>query len=166
MADIAKRAGITRQALYLHFPTRAELLIAVTFHVDEIHDSDARLARSRSARTGEERLEAFIDAWSWYLPRLFRVAKALMTMGETDEAAAGAWSQRMSDMREGCQAAIDALKRDGKLSDERTAKQSTDLLWTMLSVPNWEYLTVHCGWSQKAYRAMLQETARTLFVKA
>lgn len=30
MTDIAKGAGISRQALYLHFATRAELLIATT----------------------------------------------------------------------------------------------------------------------------------------
>jgi AcrR family transcriptional regulator len=28
MSDIAKQTGISRQAVYLHFPTRAELLIA------------------------------------------------------------------------------------------------------------------------------------------
>ena len=33
MADIAKAAGISRQAVYLHFPTRAELLVAVTRHL-------------------------------------------------------------------------------------------------------------------------------------
>ncbi|MBT7717936.1 MAG: helix-turn-helix transcriptional regulator, partial [Halieaceae bacterium] len=27
MSDIAKQTGISRQAVYLHFPTRAELLI-------------------------------------------------------------------------------------------------------------------------------------------
>jgi AcrR family transcriptional regulator len=33
MSDIAKAVGISRQALYLHFPTRAALLIATTRHL-------------------------------------------------------------------------------------------------------------------------------------
>ena len=48
MADIAKQAGVSRQAVYLHFSTRAELLIATTLYLDEVKGSDARLAASRS----------------------------------------------------------------------------------------------------------------------
>ena len=75
MADIARKAGISRQAVYLHFATRAELLIATTFYLDELKDSEARLAASRSAASGVERLEAFIDAWGSYIPEVYGMAK-------------------------------------------------------------------------------------------
>ena len=39
MGDIAKRAGISRQALYLHFATRAELLVETTFYLDELSEA-------------------------------------------------------------------------------------------------------------------------------
>ena len=69
MSDIAKIAGISRQAVYLHFPNRAELLIATTRHLDEVKSVDARLMVSRNAITGLARLEAFIEAWGNYIPR-------------------------------------------------------------------------------------------------
>ena len=75
MSDIAKAAGISRQAVYLHFPTRAELLIATTRHLDEVKGVDARLAASRNAATGRERLDAFIEAWGDYIPEINGVAK-------------------------------------------------------------------------------------------
>ena len=34
MSDIAKAAGVSRQAVYLHFPTRAQLLIAAARRLD------------------------------------------------------------------------------------------------------------------------------------
>ena len=43
MADIAKVAGVSRQALYLHFPGRAELLIATTRHIDTVKNVDELL---------------------------------------------------------------------------------------------------------------------------
>ena len=52
MSDIARTAGISRQALYLHFSTRAELLIAAARHLDEVNEVDARLEPSRTAETG------------------------------------------------------------------------------------------------------------------
>lgn len=164
MADIAKRAGISRQAIYLHFANRADLLIATTFYVDELKQSDARLAPSRAAKTGRERLDAYIEAWAGYLPEIYPIGKALIVMSPTDEEARSAWSQRMQDMREGCEAAINALKRDGNLTPAMSASQAADLLWTMLLLPNWEHLTQVCGWSQKQYVKHITATARRLFV--
>lgn len=151
MMDIAKEAGVSRQALYLHFPTRSGLLLATTRHIDEVKKVDARLARSRSAETGTERLNAFIEAWGNYIPEIYGVGKALMTMGETDDAAKLAWDGRMQAVRHGCRAAIDALETDSQLSSEHSAALATDILWTLLSVRTWEHLTIDCGWSQQLY---------------
>lgn len=164
MSDIAKRAGISRQAVYLHFANRADLLIATTFYVDELKETDARLAPSRAAKTGTERLDAFIEAWAGYLPEIYPIGKALIVMGPSDEEARRAWAQRMQDMREGCEAAINALKRDGDLASGMPAPQATDLLWTLLLLPNWEHLTQTCGWSQKQYVKHIKSAARRLFV--
>ncbi|MEZ6000243.1 TetR/AcrR family transcriptional regulator [Hyphomonas sp.] len=164
MSDIAKRAGISRQAVYLHFANRADLLIATTFYVDELKDSDGRLAPSRAAKTGTERLDAYIEAWAGYLPEIYPIGKALIVMGPTDEEARSAWAQRMQDMREGCEAAINALKRDGDLAPGMTAQLAADLLWTLLLLPNWEHLTQICGWSQNQYLKHMKATARRLFV--
>jgi len=163
MSDIAKRAGISRQGLYLHFATRAELLIATTFYVDELKGSEQRLAASRAATSGLARLDAFIEAWGGYIPEIYPMARALLAMRDSDEAAA-AWDQRMQDMREGCEAAVEALARDGRLASDQSPRQATDLLWTMLSVRNWEQLTRQCGWSNDAYVAALKSMARRVFV--
>jgi len=164
MSDIAKQAGISRQALYLHFATRAELLIAVTHYVDELKESDARLAPSRAAQSGVERLDAFVEAWTGYIPEIYPTAKVLIAMGDTDKEAAAAWDLRMRDMKEGCAAAIDALVADNDLSAAYSRQDATDLLWAMLSVRNWEHLKQQCGWSQKKYENAIKSLARQLFV--
>lgn len=151
MSDIAKDAGISRQAVYLHFPTRTDLLIAATRYVDEVNDIDGKLAPSRNAKSGAERLDTFIEAWGNHIPAIYGVARAMLAMRDTDAEAGAAWDHRMQDMREGCEAAVKALKKDGALSPDHTPKQATDILWTMLSVRNWEQLTQDCGWSQKRY---------------
>jgi len=164
MTDIAKRAGITRQALYLHFSTRAELLIATTYYLDELKGSEERLVASRTAQTGLERLDAFIEAWGSYIPEIYGIARALLAMKDTDEAAAKAWDDRMQDMRQGCEAAISALNSDNMLLPDHSPNQATDILWTMLSVRNWEQLTIECGWPQERYIETLKSLARRIFV--
>ncbi|WP_416898317.1 MAG: TetR/AcrR family transcriptional regulator [Minwuia sp.] len=165
MSDIARKAGVSRQALYLHFASRAELLIETTRHLDRITGSEAKLAPSRAAKTGRERLDAFVTAWSHYLPRIDNSARTLIALAETDAEAREAWSKRMQDMREGCEAAIVALARDGDLAPDWPPERATDLLWTLLSYQNWRQMTGDCGMSDEAYRAEMLTMVRKLFVK-
>lgn len=164
MGDIAKETGISRQAVYLHFASRTDLLIAATRYLDEKLDVDRRLAPSRAATTGIERLRLYIECWGNYIPEIHGVAKALMMARDTDEAAAAAWQDRMLAMRDGCRAAIEALHNDGTLAAGWTRPKATDALWTMLLVPNWENLTTACGWSTKEYVRRMQAIAEQAFV--
>lgn len=159
MSDIAKAAGISRQALYLHFPNRAELLVATTRHIDVVKNVDARLERSRSATSGVERLHAFIEGWGGYIPQIHGMSVALRAMRSTDKEAAAAWNDRMKAVRHGCEAAVTAISLDGSLTRDLTEEAATDLLWTLLSVENWERLVKDCGWTQSAYEKTIKQTA-------
>lgn len=165
MSDIAKTAGISRQAVYLHFASRTELLIAATLYRDELLDVEARLAPSRAAETGVERLRLYIEFWGNFIPEIYGVGKALMAAQDSDEAAAAAWRDRMIAMKDGCRAAIDALHADGMLAPGWTQPKATEALWTMLLVPNWENLTLECGWSTQEYIHWMQFLAHQAFVQ-
>ena len=164
MADIAEAAGVSRQAVYLHFPNRADLLIATTRHIDAMNDVDARLAASRAAATGVERLDAYVEALGNYFPHVHAVLKALTALRDTDPAAAAAIADREAAMRHGCTAAIKALEHDNTLHPDHSPRQATDILWTLLSIHTWERYRHHCGWSQKRYVATMKGMARKVLV--
>lgn len=165
MSDIAKAADLTRQALYLHFPKRAELMIATARYLDEYYDSDTRLAPSRKANSGKERLDAFIEAWGNFIPLIYGVGRAFMAMQDTDEAAATAWADRMNALKDGCRAAVDALTKDSDLRTDLDRDKAIDLLWTLLSVRNWEQLRHSCGWSQEDYVSHIKTTAQRVLIQ-
>ena len=166
MSDIAKAAKISRQALYLHFPNRAELLVATTLYLDEVHDIENKLRISRSAATGIDRLTAWIDLWGNYIPHIYGIAKALMAMSESDPDAKAAWDARMQAVRHGCAAAVTALSGDGNLTKELTETEATDVLWTLLSASTWEHLRIDCGWTQERYIEWMQSMAARALLKA
>lgn len=164
MIDIARSAAISRQAVYLHFDNRVDLLIATTKYIDQVKNIDDRLLPSRTASSGKVRLEAFIDAWGNYIPEIYRVAKALMNVRHLDKDAQEAWEGRMIAIREGCEAAVKALQKDGQLSESLKIPEAVDLLWMLLSVENWEFLTLRCGWSQEAYLNKMKSNALRMLV--
>lgn len=151
MADIAKASGVSRQAVYLHFPSRGELMIAAVRHLDDVYGLDERLKTFREARKGIDILEAFIDFWGNYIPKIYGVAKALMAARDTDGAAAAAWDDRMNSVRNGCRRTIETIEHEGLLSPEWTVDEAVDLTWTMLSIENWERLTRDCEWTVAEY---------------
>jgi AcrR family transcriptional regulator len=51
MSALARTVGISRQALYLHFPDRAQLLLALVADIDEKEQLQAGRAAVREAPT-------------------------------------------------------------------------------------------------------------------
>ena len=165
MRDIAEAAGVSRQAVYDHFGSRAKLLVETTHYVDEVRGLEERRRRFRAASTGVGRLEAYVEFWGNYIPEVYGMAQALLAARETDEAAAAAWDDRMGAVRESCRYTIEALHREGMLAPEWTCDEAVDLMWTMLSIRNWEQLTMECGWSRSQYVGRMQKLLKRALVQ-
>lgn len=151
MSHIAKAAGISRQAVYLHFASRTELMIATMEYVDEVKGLNKRLDQLKSITSAIELLEKCIEVWGNYIPEIFGLAKAMLRTRDTDEATAAAWNNSMACLLDACQEAIWALDREGFLVSEWSRKEASEMFYTMLSINNWEQLTIECGWSASQY---------------
>lgn len=151
MSDIAKSAGVSRQAVYLHFESRVDLMNATTKYVDEVLGLDERLQCVSDAPSATKALELFIEVWGNYIPEIYGLSKALLAVRDTDEAASKAWDECMSCLRNASRDIVEGLNQSKVLSSQWTNDAAGDLLWTMLSVQNWEQLINDCGWSQTQY---------------
>lgn len=151
MGDIAKAVGISRQAVYLHFASRTELIIEMALYVDEVKGLDARFDPFREAKKGIEKLEICVDVWGNYIPEIIGIAKAMLATRETDEATAAAWNEVMGCLKGVCRETVDVLAEEGNLAPEWTREQATDLFMAMISVNAWEELTLESGWTNAEY---------------
>lgn len=159
MADIAKEAGVSRQAVYLHFPSRGELLIETTRYIDEVEDVAGQIAAVMGNETGRERLSAFVQAWGNYIPVVHGGAKRLLAIKDSDPDAAAAWRDRMDGLLGVCKTIVETLSAEGQLAEGLTKKEAATVMWATLGIQQWELLTVERKLSQKRY---LELTHRTL----
>ena len=114
---------------------------------------------------GAERLGAFVEFWGNYIPEIYGIARSLLAASETDEAVAAAWDDRMATVREACHDIAERLQHDGALVPGWSLDEATDLLWTMLSIRNWESLTIERGWATERYVGRMQELTKRTFVR-
>lgn len=163
MAEIASAAGLSRQAVYLHFANRTQLLVALVRHVDEVHGFAAMLQRCERAGDGRGVLAEFIAAWAGYVARITDVARAMRVAAATDEDAALAWRDRMRGFTGVCAGIVARLAAEGALASEWSASEAADFLATMLSIGNWQELIEERGWSRQRYaRTMRRSVERSL----
>ena len=97
LADVARKAGISRQGVYLHFGSRTELLVALVQYVDGKEELAQRAASVWEAPDGATALDRFVALQADYTPRIYPVAKALLSGRYSDEAVAAAWEDRMAE---------------------------------------------------------------------
>ena len=107
-------------------------------------------------------VKAARSGWGNYIPEIYGLAKALLSVRETDLDAAAAWDDRMEAARQGCRHVIECLRRDGVLAPEQAA---SDLLWSLMSVQTWENLTMECGWSHTQYVERMKALLKQVLVR-
>lgn len=162
LQDIAQAAGVSRQAIYLHFGSRAGLMVATVQYIDEAAGFVERTRHIREEEDSLARIELFVDFWADYVPTVYALAKQLLVLRATDKGAAAAWKDRMESLRNGpCRFLIEGLERDGRLGSKWETETAIDFFWTLISIQTWENLVIERGWSSEQYAAKLKQAMRT-----
>jgi AcrR family transcriptional regulator len=156
LAAVARRAGVSRQAVYLHFGNRATLLVDMAARIDHTSGFRRQLAATRRlpAREGLRRL---LRAWFDYIPTILPVHLALEAAWLTGGDGAAAYRDRMEDWRAGIEIAVQRLEHEGALADGWSPKTATDWVWAQVHPTHYHHLTGERGWSPAAARRRLTE---------
>jgi len=151
IADIAAKAGVSRQTVYLHFGDRASLFVGLGDHIDVSFGRDGLRARVFGAPTGVESMRRWVQTMSWYTAKIDSVSRILELAAESDEALAAVWKDRMTGRRGHVRRIAERMASDGQLADGWTAEAAADLIFTLTLPGPWRVLTSVAGWSKARY---------------
>lgn len=164
MADIAVSAGLTRQAVYTHFPSRGALLVALVRHADIRFEIWEAFRDAMAAPDPESRFEACLDAWFAFVPRIRPVATVLIRTRMQDQDAAAAWTDRMDALRAFLADLMETVRAEGRLNPAWSVKEASDYLWAAISVQSWDLLVGDCGWPPERATATLKQAVRQVLL--
>jgi AcrR family transcriptional regulator len=151
MAQIAKAARMSRQAVYLHFADRGELFVAMVRYADERRGLEAEIQQIRDAPTGVEAMRRMVSLQARTNHEIWAPARILDAARRTDAAAERSWQDRLLHRLSGCRDIMRRVEQDGDLLPGVDVETAADLLWTITSLRMWEDLVLQGGWSAKRY---------------
>jgi AcrR family transcriptional regulator len=152
---IARAAGVTRQAVYLHFGSRAALLLALVEHVDRTEGLAELVEHVSDAPSGAEALRRLVHLNAVYEPRVRAVASAHDAARRSDADLEAAWQDRMRRRRDLCRHVVARLDDEGALGPHLDQAHATDLIWALLGSRMHEDLVGSRRWSRRRYETHL-----------
>ncbi|NER79733.1 MAG: TetR/AcrR family transcriptional regulator [Leptolyngbya sp. SIO1D8] len=165
ISDIAQAVGISRQAVYLHFGTRGGLLMALVKRADERFTIREDFFAALDLPLPAERLDACLQVWLAFVPKILPVAKDLIRLRATDPDAAAAWEDRMSDLRSWLQQLVESLQVEEALASSWTIEAATDYLWVASSVQVWDLLVVERNWQPERAEIVVRQAIAKILLK-
>jgi AcrR family transcriptional regulator len=155
LSDVATRAGVSRQAVYLHFGDRAGLILGLVRYMDETLGLGASLQHVFSAATGVEALERVVALHRTFNLRIDPIAQVLDAGQYDDQALGKAWRERLEFRRSHHRQIIERIYEERKLPKQWSPEAAGDLLFAITLPAVWRELVRNLGWTpQQAEQAM------------
>lgn len=151
MAQIARAAKMSRQAVYLHFADRGELFVAMVRYADQKRGLEHEIRLIREAPTGLEAMRRMVSLQARSNPEIWPAARTVDAVRRSDPEVERCWQDRLHHRLSGCRDIMHRVKEDGDLIAGMDVETAADLLWTLTSLRMWEDLVVLRGWSAKRY---------------
>jgi AcrR family transcriptional regulator len=164
LEDVARAAGVSRQAIYLHFGSRSALLLALVERVDEAEGLPALVAHVHAAPDAVQALDRLVALNAAYEPRIRAVVLAHDAARRRDADLEAAWQDRMRRRRALCRHVVRRLEAEGRLTPGIEAPEAADLAWALLGSRVHEDLVHVRRWSRRRYEAHLRALLRAALV--
>jgi AcrR family transcriptional regulator len=165
LGEVAERAGVSRQAIYLHFGDREGLLLALVRHMDETLELADLLEHVYAAEDGRELLERAVRLSTEFWAKVAPVAGVLVG-SQQDDALRAAWRDRMAFRRGTFRRMAERLKELHALASPWEVDDVSDLLYAVTHFDSWRELTGELGWSDDRYvEAMSRLLGRALLAE-
>ncbi len=151
LEEIGAAAGVSRQAVYLHFGSKAQLLVELFHWVEEQGDLGNLLEPVFAEPDAVKALSLLVDAHARFEPAIARIADvaeaARRTAPEMDELVRG----RMELRRKGMRRIVARVREQGRLCSGWTVDDATGFVWALLSPESHRLLVGEQGWSNERW---------------
>ena len=152
-AEIAAKAGVSRQTIYLAFGGRAGLLVAMLRNRDAHSEQVARLMEIAEGPGNTSGLHGVYRGVARLPAAHLSGSHLLDAAAVNDPEAAAAWDDRLKkSLLFGIRRVLRRVEKAGGIAAGWSAETAAQLAWSLVHPASWRLLVVESGWSADAFR--------------
>ena len=158
---VAAKAGVSRQAIYLHYSSKADLLRALHERINRLYVVPA-FEPVWNATTADEALDAWIEGTARAIPQFLDISNALNAARRSDPDVDATWETPARTHYDDCVRLAEFLKREKKLAPRMKVSEAADIIWMQTGIWAYESLIVDRGWPVDRWIRWQKRTLRDL----
>lgn len=164
MSALARRAGVTRRAVYLHFESRADVVDALFAYIAETEDLHGSVDRVWAAPDSIAALDEWAQHFTRYHSKVLPVDRAVHRVHHADPDVSQHRRKILAAKTANCRRIAEWLERDGCLAEPWTVGTATDMLLALATSDVLETLLADRRWSKRQIAAHYAALLRSTFV--
>lgn len=163
MSAVADRAGVTRRAVYLHFPNRGKLVGELFDYVAGAEGLAESLQQVWDAPDAGSALDQWAAHLARYHPQVLALDRAMQQTWRQDPDAAAHRKRVVAEKLSNCRRLARRLDEERRLAAGWTTESATDVLFALISSDMIESLIVDRRWSRRRLADHLALLFRSAF---
>lgn len=164
LEEIGAAAGVSRQAVYLHFGSKPGLLADLFTWVEEQERLGELLAPVFSAPTGTQALLRLVEAHASFESRISAIAEVAESARKTAPEMDKLVGERMAIRHRAVRTIVARLRDEGRLRSGWSVDDATGFVWTLLSPAAYRLLVHERGWSTRRWSTRTKKLLLDAFV--
>ena len=156
---VARKAGVSRQAIYLHFDSKVSLLSALHKRVNE-RDVEPEMRKVWKCADGRAALDAFVTATAVVVPKIIGIFNTLDLVRSVEPVVEATWKPPKEGRYADCFRMASWLRDDGLLVEGMSVRTAADILFAVVSVRAYENFVMDCGWSNRRWTTWTRQVLR------
>ena len=164
MRAVADRAGVTRAAVYLHFPSRAHLVNALFDYMAAAANLAESLSQVWSAPDAETALMEWARHLAQYHVRLLAVDRAVQRVQHVDPDVTSHRARVSAAKLANCRRLATRIAAESRLASPWTSATAADMLYALSTSDVVEGLVVDRRWSRRRFAEHLGALLTATFV--
>jgi AcrR family transcriptional regulator len=161
---VAAHAGVSRQAIYLHFDSKSSLLQALHERINE-RDVAPAMDNVWTAPDASRGLDAFVRASATAAANMIGIFMALDAARRVDSDVEASWTPGKERRYADCTRMADWLERDGLLGTNISRRHAADVIFGLAGVVSFQTLVEDRGWSSSRWVRWITETLRRTLLR-
>jgi AcrR family transcriptional regulator len=160
--EIAERAGVSRQTIYVHFGSKRGVLQALAEHIERESYGRGMLEGAREVESPIHTIYNGIADQMKFFSNNWPLLRNFEAQAAHDPDFRAVWQDRLQERWNAIRWLLEAVATDGHIAEGWSLDEATDWLWSLTNFRLYDELVLQRGWSLERLTTRIRQAIDAL----